>query len=90
MDIMKSDVPCTILRPGSFRDDYEFKHLKKAVVTDEEGKLSPSFRVSKPAIGLDDLAEICIECLDSNASIDGKVLYPRWEATDFKNTGTLH
>ena len=77
-DIIDSGVPYTILRPGSFRDDKEYGHLKRGVEIVEDGELKPSLRLKKPIIGIDDLAEICIDCLTFRSDIDGKVLYPRW------------
>mmetsp|Transcript_15351 Transcript_15351/g.25572 ORF Transcript_15351/g.25572 Transcript_15351/m.25572 type:complete len:302 (+) Transcript_15351:82-987(+) len=77
-DIIDSGVPCTILRPGSFRDDKEYGHLKKGMQIVEDGALKPSLRVKKPLIGKDDLTEICIDCLKFQDDIDGRILYPRW------------
>jgi len=78
-DIIDSGVPYTILRPGSFRDDKEHGQ-KKGMELVEDGALKPSLlvRLKKPVIGIDDLAEVCIECLTFRGDIDGKTLYPRW------------
>ena len=77
-EIMNSGVPFTVLRPGSFRDDKESGHITKGTEIVEDGALKPSLRLKKPVIGIDDLAEICIDCLAFRDDIDGKVLYPRW------------
>lgn len=77
-DVVQSGIPYTILRPGSFRDDVEFGHLKKELIVSEDGALRPGIKVKKPMIGINDLANICIECLESRAEWDNKVLYPKW------------
>ena len=76
-DVVQSGIPYTILRPGSFRDDVEFGHLKKELIVSEDGALRPGIKVKKPMIGINDLADICIECLESRAEWDNKVLYPK-------------
>mmetsp|Transcript_23154 Transcript_23154/g.39576 ORF Transcript_23154/g.39576 Transcript_23154/m.39576 type:complete len:325 (+) Transcript_23154:221-1195(+) len=77
-DVIDSGIPYTILRPGSFRDDTEYGHLKRGLIISEDGAVKPTLRVKKPMIGIDDLAQVCIDCLDSSMESNGKVLYPRW------------
>lgn len=80
-DIIGSGVPFTILRPGSFRDDKQYGHIKKGTEIVEDGALKPSLRLKKPVIGINDLAEICIDCLAFRDDIDGRMLYPRWKTS---------
>mmetsp|Transcript_20635 Transcript_20635/g.42081 ORF Transcript_20635/g.42081 Transcript_20635/m.42081 type:complete len:387 (-) Transcript_20635:1006-2166(-) len=82
-DIMGSGIRYTILRPGSFRNDEEYEHVEKELVVTRDGALSPGFRVKKPRIGIDDLADLCIDCLQSRSDIDDEVLYPKWEETPY-------
>ena len=77
-DIIQSGIPYTIMRPGSFRDDVEYGHLKKELIVSEDGALRPGIKVKKPMIGINDLADICIKCLESSREMDDKVLYPKW------------
>ena len=77
-DIIQSGIPYTIMRPGSFRDDVEYGHLKKELIVSEDGALRPGIKVKKPMIGINDLADICIKCLESSTEMDNKVLYPKW------------
>lgn len=81
-DIIKSGINYTILRPGSFRDEKEYGYLKDGLAVVEDGALPTRLKVSKPVIGLEDLAEICIDCLDSSTDMDCKIMYPRWLLSD--------
>mmetsp|Transcript_7277 Transcript_7277/g.15227 ORF Transcript_7277/g.15227 Transcript_7277/m.15227 type:complete len:381 (-) Transcript_7277:154-1296(-) len=83
-DIMGSGIRYTILRPGSFRNDEEYEHVEKELVVTRDGALSPGIRVKKPRIGIDDLADLCIDCLQSRSDIDDEVLYPKWEETPYR------
>lgn len=92
--IVNGDIDYTILRPGSFREEAEYRDSNKRFVIDEEGALPRLYRggkKQKPLVGIEALADLCIDCClgkEADASsnrkritIDtiGKILYPRWE-----------
>lgn len=83
---MESNIPYTILRPGSFRNDDRHGKLKQGLTNTEDGCLNPGLKVKKPIIGLEDLSDVCIDCLDSSDENDGKILYPRLIAFELRMT----